>query len=83
LKHDDRSPSLVELRIEPIAQIEFTVDVWLVQRVVEEVVDGHGEVVRWIQDGWICVSFLQLVPRDRRLLSFVLTFCLVSRGFKE
>jgi hypothetical protein len=41
LEHDDRSTVFIELRIKPVAEIEASMDVWLVEGIVEEVVNWH------------------------------------------
>jgi hypothetical protein len=50
LEHDDRSPGFIVLRIKPVAEVKAPMDVWFVEGVVVEVVDGDGQVVGGVEE---------------------------------
>lgn len=63
LQDYDRTPGLVLGRIEEVSQIEGSVRVRLVLRLVEEVVDGNRDIMGRIQVGWVDIACLQSMGR--------------------
>lgn len=73
LEDDDGAVGFVVGCVEPVAEGKGAIEMRFVERVVVEVVDGDGEVVGGVQEGWVGVIAFEEVGGDGGFLVNVRT----------